>query len=69
MLFRSPVLLYRKVLAKSGFAETELVAIEDEVSGLMTQAIRFAEESALPDPATLYEYLYSQPINPTPNCQ
>jgi len=60
---RDPITLFRQVLAEDGFSDTDLAAIESEVAAAVAEAIRFAEESALPDPATLYDYMYSQPIN------
>jgi pyruvate dehydrogenase E1 component alpha subunit len=60
---RDPVTLYRKVLLADGVTEVELAEIETEVRDAVDEAIRFAERSAWPDPAALYEYLYSQPIH------
>lgn len=59
---RDPVALFRQVLLDHGFSEVELKAIEDEVAKTVDEAIQFGEESPLPDPATLYEYMYSHPI-------
>lgn len=60
---RDPIVLYRKRLAAQGFSEAELTAIETEVTGSVHEAIKFAESSPLPDPATLYDYLYSHPVH------
>jgi acetoin:2,6-dichlorophenolindophenol oxidoreductase subunit alpha len=60
---RDPLALFRSVLAADGYGEAELKAVEDEVAQAVAEAIRFAEESPLPDPATLYDYMYSNPIN------
>jgi pyruvate dehydrogenase E1 component alpha subunit len=56
---RDPVSLCREALLREGVGESELIAIEEEVAGAVAEAVRFAEESPLPDPATLYDYLYS----------
>lgn len=60
---RDPVALYRKVLLSEGLSESTLAAIETEVSEAVAAAIRFAEDSALPDPATLCEYMYGAPVS------
>lgn len=60
---RDPIALFRHTLLREGFAETELKNIEDEEVIAVAEAIRFAEESPLPDPSTLYEYMFCQPIN------
>lgn len=60
---RDPIALYRRALLDAGVGSAELDAIEREATAAVAAAIRFAEESPLPDPATtLYDYLYSQPI-------
>lgn len=63
---RDPIALFRRVLLADGHCEAELSEIENEVAQAVAEAIRFAEESPLPDPATLYDYMYSQPINYPP---
>jgi pyruvate dehydrogenase E1 component alpha subunit len=63
---RDPITLYRSVLLAEGFSATDLQAIESEVSQSVAEAIRFGEDSPMPDPADLYEYMYSQPINYPP---
>jgi len=59
---RDPVALFRHVLLADGFSEQDVVAIENEVTAAVNDAIEFAEQSPLPDPATLYDYMYSNPI-------
>ncbi len=59
---RDPLALFRTRLLSEGFGEAELAAIEDEASRNVAEAIRFGEESRLPDPATVYDYMYSRPI-------
>jgi TPP-dependent pyruvate/acetoin dehydrogenase alpha subunit len=63
---RDPVALFRNALLESGFDKGALKAVEDEVDKIVEEAIRFAEDSPLPDPATLHDYLYSNPINYPP---
>jgi TPP-dependent pyruvate/acetoin dehydrogenase alpha subunit len=60
---RDPIVTFRQDLLKSGRSEAELKAIEDEVIAEVADAIRFGEESPLPDPATVFEYMYSNPIS------
>jgi TPP-dependent pyruvate/acetoin dehydrogenase alpha subunit len=60
---RDPIALYRKVLLAEGFSETTLTAIETEVVDSVAAAIQFGENSPMPDPATLYDYMYSTPLS------
>jgi pyruvate dehydrogenase E1 component alpha subunit len=59
---RDPIALFRQVLLETGLGEAELKAIEEEAASAVQEAIRFGEESPLPNPAALYDYLYSNPI-------
>jgi len=59
---RDPIVLYRKVLLEEGVEEKILISIESEVIASVAAAIAFAESSPMPDPATLYDYMYSTPI-------
>lgn len=59
---RDPIVLYRKVLLAEGVSEADLTAIESEVGDSIATAIQFGEDSPAPDPATLYDYLYSTPL-------
>jgi TPP-dependent pyruvate/acetoin dehydrogenase alpha subunit len=58
---RDPIALFRKSLLQSAARELELQELENEVTDAVAEAVRFAQDSPLPDPATLYEYLYSSP--------
>jgi pyruvate dehydrogenase E1 component alpha subunit len=60
---RDPIALFRRTLLQQGCSEIELEGIETEVAQCVADAIRFAEDSPLPDPSTVYEYMYSQPID------
>lgn len=59
---RDPIALYRQVLLADGLDEAELQAIEAEVVAAVKDAIQFGRDSPLPDPASLYDYLYSNPV-------
>src|SRR5207302_11157534 len=59
---RDPLKLYREALLTNGFSEADLTAIEDEVAAAVAEAIRFGEQSPLPDPEALYDHMYRQPI-------
>lgn len=59
---RDPIVLFRDVLLSEGFAAAELKAIEDEVECELTAAIRFGESSALPDPKSLFDFMFATPI-------
>lgn len=65
-----PIVLFRQVLRTQGLVESILAAIEAEVNESVAAAIRFAESSPLPDPATVYDYLYSTSLSDTtaPRC-
>jgi pyruvate dehydrogenase E1 component alpha subunit len=59
---RDPIVLYRQRLLQEGFTDANLSAIEREVEVAVSDAIRFAQESPLPAPETLFDYMYSHPI-------
>ncbi|WP_116810885.1 thiamine pyrophosphate-dependent dehydrogenase E1 component subunit alpha [Steroidobacter cummioxidans] len=59
---RDPLALFRKILLANDFGESELSMIEHEIADAVQDAIRFAEESLPPDPATLFDFMHSQPI-------
>jgi acetoin:2,6-dichlorophenolindophenol oxidoreductase subunit alpha len=59
---RDPLALYRRALLAEGVSEAELTGIEAEVTEAVAAAIRFGEDSPHPDPATLYENLFSTPV-------
>jgi acetoin:2,6-dichlorophenolindophenol oxidoreductase subunit alpha len=59
---RDPIALYRQVLLNEGCGEADLKGIEEEVERTVAEAVRFAEESPMPDRSTLYDYMYSHPI-------
>jgi TPP-dependent pyruvate/acetoin dehydrogenase alpha subunit len=61
-IHRDPIVLYRKVLLAAGVEESTLSAIEADAAESVAQAIQFAESSPSPDPATLYDYMYSTPL-------
>ena len=49
-----------------GIAENEaqLKAIDDEAKQEVAEAVKFADESPFPDPATLYDDVYCEPGSP-----
>jgi len=59
---RDPVSLFKRVLLEHGCAQAELHSIEQEVDETVARAIEFAQRSPLPDPADVYQYMYSNPI-------
>ena len=60
---RDPLVLFKKALLASGGNDIEISTIEAEVRESVTKAIKFAEESPLPNAADVYDYMYSNPIN------
>jgi len=61
-LERDPLILFHTTLLAAGLGASELDCIEGEVVREVKDAVSFAEESPLPDSATLYDYMYSNPI-------
>jgi len=59
---RDPVVLYRNRLLQAGHGEAELVEIESVVERTIAEAVEFARKSPYPDPASVYDDLYSNPI-------
>ena len=59
---RDPIVLFRRALLDDGFGDAALQAIDSEVIESVAEAIRFGEQSPWPDPAALYDYLFSNPI-------
>ena len=62
-LNRDPIKLYQSVLLAEGIGEDVLTSIEQAVKQDMDEAVQFALASAFPEPADVYEYMYSNPIN------
>jgi len=58
---RDPINLFRRVLVQAGVNEADLTEIENEVTEAVKDAVRFAQDSPLPAPETLFDYMYSNP--------
>jgi pyruvate dehydrogenase E1 component alpha subunit len=52
----------RQLLLKDGVKESELDKIDAGVQSEMDEVMKFAEASPAPDPATIYDYLYADPV-------
>lgn len=63
---RDPLPLYRRALLDAGHAESELLAIEQAVARQVEEAVEFGRKSPHPDPADVYDFMYSNPINYPP---
>jgi pyruvate dehydrogenase E1 component alpha subunit len=62
---RDPIKLFSASLKEEGvLSDSEFQKIEAEVKEQVEKAVRFAEESPLPDPKELYTDVYANPINP-----
>lgn len=59
---RDPLALYRASLLQAGHDDAELADIERAVEGTVAGAVDFARKSPHPDPAGLFDYLYSNPL-------
>lgn len=60
---RDPIALFRQSLLAIGFTAAELDTIESQTAAAVKEAIEFAQASPDPDPATLYDFLYSHPLD------
>ncbi|MGB3131125.1 MAG: pyruvate dehydrogenase (acetyl-transferring) E1 component subunit alpha, partial [Saprospiraceae bacterium] len=57
-----PLLTTEDYLLKNNiFSSEDLATLQEQVTEEMDEAVRFAEESPLPDPEGLYEDNYSEP--------
>ena len=65
---RDPIKLFKTSLKEEGIAqEKDFDAIEARVKEEIERAVRFADESPLPDPDELYTSVYAAPIKPKTN--
>jgi len=64
---RDPLVIFKRVLIDGGLSESELRAIEQEVVDAVAQAIEFAQQSRLPNPDDVYEFMYANPIHYPPS--
>jgi TPP-dependent pyruvate/acetoin dehydrogenase alpha subunit len=60
---RDPIALFRDVLSRDGFSDTDLQEIEDEVAEAVDEAIQFGTASSPPDPAAVNDHLYVMPVH------
>ncbi|MGH7963859.1 MAG: pyruvate dehydrogenase (acetyl-transferring) E1 component subunit alpha [Candidatus Binatia bacterium] len=59
---RDPIRLLAERIYDLGIAnEAQLKAVDGEVKQEVAEAVKFADESPFPDPATLYDDVYSEP--------
>jgi acetoin:2,6-dichlorophenolindophenol oxidoreductase subunit alpha len=63
---RDPLVLYRKEMLANGIDDAQIDAIERHVATEVADSVSFARESPLPDPADVYDDLYSMPIHYPP---
>ena len=57
---RDPIgLLQKALIGGHGVSAEELTQIQDAVQDEVEAAVEFANNSPLPDPSTLYDYIYS----------
>jgi TPP-dependent pyruvate/acetoin dehydrogenase alpha subunit len=63
---RDPLVLFRRVIADRGMADAGLILMEDEVAREVDHAVRFAESSPFPDPSSVFDHLFSNPIRYPP---
>jgi TPP-dependent pyruvate/acetoin dehydrogenase alpha subunit len=61
---RDPLSLFRNFLLQNRLKEDELTAIEQEVATEVADSVRFGESGPLPELDTLFDNLYSNPIQP-----
>ncbi|MHB8813259.1 MAG: thiamine pyrophosphate-dependent dehydrogenase E1 component subunit alpha [Steroidobacteraceae bacterium] len=63
---KDPLSLHRVELLRYAIAESEIVDIEKTVAAEVAEAVSFARASPLPDPAEVFDYLFSNPIRYPP---
>jgi 2-oxoisovalerate dehydrogenase E1 component len=62
---RDPLkLLKEKLLSDGRVAEDQISQVEAEIKAMMEEAVAFSERSPLPDPATVADHLYAEPVAP-----
>jgi pyruvate dehydrogenase E1 component alpha subunit len=65
---RDPIKLFSASLKEEGvLSDAEFQQIEQQVKEQVEKALKFADESPLPDPKELYTDIYAAPIDPTDN--
>ena len=61
---RDPIKIFTKTLKDNGIlSDGDIAEIEAQVKEEVERAVRFADESPLPDPKELYTDIYANPIN------
>src|SRR2546421_7783559 len=61
---RDPIKIFTKTLKDNGILnDSDIAEIEAQVKEEVEKAVRFADESPLPDPKELYTDIYANPIN------
>ena len=61
---RDPIKVFTKTLKDNGIlSDSEIAEIEAQVKEEVERAVRFADESPLPEPKELYTDIYANPIN------
>jgi len=61
---RDPIKVFTKTLKDKGLlSDSDIAEIEAQVKDEVEKAVRFADESPLPDPKELYTDVYANPIN------
>jgi acetoin:2,6-dichlorophenolindophenol oxidoreductase subunit alpha len=61
-----PLDMHRKEMLKGGISAGEIASVEEEVAASVVDAVNFSRESPNPDPASVYDYMFSNPINYPP---
>ena len=63
---RDPLALYKTDLLAKSIDQAVLSEIDQEVAAAVKEAIAYAEQSPFPVPETVYDHMYSSPINYPP---
>jgi TPP-dependent pyruvate/acetoin dehydrogenase alpha subunit len=59
---RDPLALFQAVLLNDGRPQARLDEIEAAVAAAVAEAVKFAEESPAPDPSSVYDFMFAEPI-------
>ena len=60
---KDPLILYQPALERAGVTAAQITVVDEEVREEVADAVRFALASDFPDPANVYDFMYSHPIH------
>lgn len=64
-----PIALHQKAMTEQGIPPGDIAAVEDGVAAAVAEAVTFAMESPQPDPSSVYDHMFGNPIHYPPKAQ